>query len=109
MLHRQLASLRKDYPHVPVNIPNYSLHQTNTTASKGGSALYILNSLKFAEWKDLNTQIYRELETTFVEMDQNKTKNIICRHPNSNIEDYHLKILDKISKKYKTLMLMVNF
>ena len=72
--------------------PNYSFYQTKTTTSNGGSALYVLNSLAYAERKDLNTQIHGELETTFVKIEQNKKKNVICEsifgHPNSNIDDF---------------------
>ena len=68
------TGIREDYPHVPVDIPNYSFYQTKTTTSKGGSALYVLNSLACAERKDLNTQIHGELETTFVEIEKKQKK-----------------------------------
>ena len=97
-------------------MPNFSVYQTKTTTSKGGTALYVLNSLVHTERADLNQQVHGALESTFVEIEQSKKKNIVCgsiyRHPSSNVEDfimYMVKILDKLAKEDKILLLMGDF
>ena len=78
--------------------------------------MYILDSLSYIERADLNAQTHGELESTFVEIEQTKKKNIVCgciyRHPNSNIEDfitYMVKVLDKLNNEDKTVLLMGDF
>ena len=78
--------------------------------------MFLINSLVHTERADLNQQIHRALESTFVEIEQSKKKNIVCgsiyRHPSSNVEDfimYMVKILDKLAKEDKILLLMGDF
>ena len=66
------TGIREFPPHAPIGIPNYSVYQTKTTTSKGGTALYVLNSLVHTERADLNQQIHWALESNFVEIEQSK-------------------------------------
>ena len=110
------TGIKEGSSHTPINIPNYTFYQTKTTTSKGGTALYVLDSLTHKERTDLNIQLHGKMESTFIEIEQNNKKNIVCgsiyRHPTSNVEDfitYMVKILDKLIQENKIILLMGDF
>ena len=88
---------------------------TGSKSARGGVAIYVKDDLKAFEPDDLNI-IENEFEAIWIEIDIEKSKNIICgcfnRHPNSDINDfinYISKTLAKLSKEKKECYLSGNF
>ena len=63
-----------------------------TEAEKGGTVLYVSEKLNFKPRKDLEIYVSKELESSFIEIVNNKTSNdivgVIYRHPNMNTTDF---------------------
>ena len=99
-----------------VSIDGY--HQPFTLGSKssrGGVAIYARDNLNIWQRDDLNT-VNNYFESVWVEIEIEKSKNIICgcmyRHPNSGIEEfttYISKCLTKITKEKKECYLLGDF
>ena len=75
----------KNKPNIDITLPGYHTpHCTYTTAEKGGTILYISNKLNFKPRKDLEIYANKELESSFVEIINQKTSNdiisVIYRH-----------------------------
>ena len=66
-------------PHIDINIPNYQFEHTPSTATKGGTLIYILNKHNYKPRPDLNLQLYEsgKVESTFIEIIQPKGKNSV--------------------------------
>ena len=66
-------------PHIDINIPNYQFEHTPSTATKGGTLIYILNKHNYKPRPDLNSQLYEsgKVESTFIEIIQPKGKNSV--------------------------------
>ena len=80
---------------------------TGSRSARGGVAIYVKNNINVIEREDLN-QLDDNFEAMWVEIINDKTKNIICgcfyRHPNTDIDyftNYVSKCLTKISKEKK--------
>ena len=80
---------------------------TGSKFSKGGVALYTKDNINAFEREDLKN-IDDCFEAIWVEINNEKSKNIICgcvyRHPNSDIQtfdNYINKCLTKITKEWK--------
>ena len=74
---------------VNIEIPGYqSSCITTTEAEKGGTMFYVRNGIKYKVREDLKIYQSKSLETTFVELINDKESNciagVIYRHPNMN-------------------------
>ena len=92
-----------------MNLNNYSFKFAPVDTSAGDIILYIANNLSYKCCNDLNIYKKNELESTFIEINNQKKKsNIIVRvirHPSiefTNFNPNYLnKLLDNISKEQK--------
>ena len=66
-------------PHIDINIMNYQFEHTPSTATKGGTLIYILNKHNYKPRPDLNLELYEsgKVESTFIEIIQPKGKNSV--------------------------------
>ena len=91
------ARLRiKKLPLTQVHLPDYNFESTPTECSKGGTAIYIKETLNYKLRKDLIIYKPYQLEPTFLEIIQNKETFIvgcIYRHPSMELLSikYHRK------------------
>ena len=79
-------------PLTQVQLPDYNFKPTSTERSKGGTAIYIKKTLNYKLRKDLIIYKPNQLESTFVEIIQNKEAFIagsIHRHPSMEISDFN--------------------
>ena len=96
---------------------NYSFEFTPTETSAGGTLLYIANHLSYNCRNDLNIYKKNELESTFIEIVNQKKSNIIVgviyRHPSMDLTDFSCnylnKLLENISKELKSVFLLGDF
>ena len=90
-----------------LNIENYSIEETLTESSAGGTRLYISNKLAYKPRFDL--QIYKKghLESSFIEIINDKSPNTIIgciyRHPSMPLQEFnedHMEVvIQKLSKE----------
>ena len=100
-----------------LNLNHYSFEFTPTETSAGGTLLYIANHLSYKCRNDLNIYKKNELESTFIEIANSKTSNIIVgviyRHPYMDLADFNSnylnKLLENISKEQKSMFLLGDF
>ena len=98
-------------------INNYSFEFTSTETSAGGTLLYIVNHLSYKHHNDLNIYKKNELESTFIEIVNQKKSNIIVeviyRHPSIGLTNFNCnylhKLLENISKEQKSIFLIGDF
>ena len=99
-------------PKFNINIEGYRCYHMDTEASKGGTLIYISNTLNSKERPDLASLLYKSevLESTFIEIINPNKKNIlvgcIYRHPSMDLKEFNdeymipfLEIFDKENKK----------
>ena len=103
-------------PHVNINIPNYQIEHTPSEANKGGTLLYISNELNYKPRKDLAIYESLSLESTFIEVINDKGKNTLvgCIYKHHNITqkefiDILSPLLKKIAKEKKPCYLTGDF
>ena len=101
-------------PHININIPNYQIEHTPTEATKGGTLLYISNDLNYKPRKDLAIYESTSLESTFIEVINDKGKNTLvgCIYKHHNITqkefiDILSPLLKKIAKEKNLAILLV--
>ena len=99
-----------------IDIPNYQYEHTPTEANKGGTLLYISDKLNYKPRKDLEIYNKKQIESTFVEILNEKGKNIIvgCIYKHHTItQNEFIEILSpllmKISKEKKICYLAGDF
>ena len=68
------------HPLSNINIDNCIYEYTPTESSKGGTLLYIDNSLKYKLRKDLKLNKSKDIESTFIEIIKTKKKNSYRLH-----------------------------
>ncbi len=86
------SKLKKD-PTVKIDISGFKPPIiTKTEAEKGGTMIYVANGLSFKRRKDLEIYQSKELESTFIEIINQKTSNdiigVIYRHPHMNTTEF---------------------
>ena len=92
-------------PIFDINLKGYNCFSTPTEANKGGTLLYISNTLKCKPRKDLENMMYKShhLESTFIEIVNPGKKNIVTscvyRHPSMNINEFNDNFLDPLMQK----------
>ena len=105
---------------LPINnieLKGYNIEQTETESKCGGTLLYIKEGINYQIRPDLQIYKSKELESVFIEILNENSKNIIIgciyKHPNMEVSDFnefHLeKILKITSKENKKVVLMGDF
>ena len=100
-----------------INLPNYHIPEsTPTEASKGGTLLYISDTLNYKPRKDLELYEAKKLESTFVEIINETGKNCIvgCIYKHHNISPREFNetlenLLSKLAKEKKPCFLAGDF
>ena len=101
------SKLKKD-PIINIEIPGYKTPCiTKTEAEKGGTLIYVLKDINFKRRKDLEIYQSKNLESTFIEIINQKESNniigVIYRHPKMDptkfIENELSCLLDKLSQE----------
>ena len=76
---------------------------TPTEAEKGDTLLYISQDLKYKNRSDLNISQAKELESTFLEIENKNSKNTIVgciyKHPNMSITEFISDFLEPLLTK----------
>ena len=74
-----------------IDITGYNFEFTPTEAEKGGTLLYISQDLKYKNRSDLNISQAKELESSFIEVEnKNRKKTVvecIYKHQNMSITE----------------------
>ena len=98
-----------------IEIDGFDFFKTPSNSDKGGTALYFNSNFKAFERIDLKIQ-HDDFESTWGEIKNNKSKNIICgciyRHPRYNLKEfinYLEKCLNKLAKEKKEVYLCGDF
>ena len=79
-------------------LSNYSFEHTRTESSAGGTLLYIANNLLNKTRSDLNIYKKVELESTLVEIINQKKSSIIARNTKMRVIEFN-NILNNLLKK----------
>ena len=114
------SKLIKNKKHlINIDIPNYTQEYCTTESTCGGTLLYIKKNIKYKLRNDLKIYKSKELESVFVEIIKENSKNIIVgciyRHPsmkdvNEFNNNYFNVLADKLlSEKNKGVILMGDF
>ena len=111
------SKLMKDsIPLVSIDWPNYSYEHTPTEATKGGTLIYISNNIDYKPRPDLNIYVSKQIESTFVELINPKSKNVIigCIYKHHNVSEkefveHLIPVLKKINKENKPCQLCGDF
>ena len=90
----------------------YKSYHVHTESDKGGTLIYISDTLSPKQRPDLESKLYKSevLESTIIEIINNHKKNVlvgcIYRHPSMDLEEFNheylipfMQILDKENKK----------
>ena len=100
----------KGEPNVDISLTGFRQpYCTYTDADKGGTILYVTSDLNFKPRKDLEIYESKKLESSFIEIINNKESNnivgVIYRHPkmetNIFIEDKLSDLMNRLSKEHK--------
>ena len=101
-----------------IDLQDYTYEWTPTTASKGGTLIYIDNKLRYKTRNDLKLYKEREKESTFleiIELNNKKNKIIGCIYKHQNVpvtefRNYYMgPLLEKLSREKKEIILMGDF
>jgi exonuclease III len=97
---------------ISLEIDGYKYYHTDTEAEKGGTLIYISNTINSKQRTDLEALIYKPeiLESTVLEIINPKKKNIlvscIYRHPSMDLKEFNeeylapfMEITEKEKKK----------
>ena len=97
--------IKGEEPVINISLPNYSYIHTPSEASKGGTLLYISNQLNFKPREDLQVYQTKQVESTFVEIINDKSKNIIVgciyKHHNITEKSFSEEIFEPLLKNLK--------
>ena len=103
-------------PLTSLQLPGYNIEYTPTECNNRGTLLYIKKGMNYKLRKDLQIYKPKQLESTFIEVVQNKDRIIIgCLYRHLSMElsefNYHYlsNLLDNLSDKSKTVVLPGDF
>ena len=107
----------RNQPLCEINLPGYTFCYDKTMSSHGGTVFFVSDKICFSQREDLNISVNGKLESTFIELDFPKKRNILCgciyRHPHMDpeefVEDHLNPLLEKIGSENKTCFLMGDF
>ena len=98
-----------------IGLPGYKVYHTTSFSAAGGVGIYVKSNLTAYTRDDLSTSDI-DFETVWIEINNPKTKNILCccayRHPSSDIAKFtdHLQqALSSITKENKLIFVMGDF
>ena len=92
-LHKNLIS--------SIQLPGYNIEYTPTECSNEGTLLYTKNGIKYKLRKDLQIYKSKQLESTFIEVSQDKTKVLIgwvYRHLSIEFSKFNNHYLSNLSE-----------
>ena len=101
-----------------INLQNYNIGHSTTEAANGGVLLYIKDDIIYKLRKDLKIYIKKYIESTFLKVINQSSKNIIVgciyRHPCMDLSKFNNDYLNSLSeklirKKNKHVTLMEDF
>ena len=69
-----------------IEIEGFDIYHTSTKTSKGGTAIYVNKRYDSIKRCDLNTEKV-EFETTWVEIKNKRSKNIVCGNVYNNCDE----------------------
>ena len=99
-----------------IQLPGYNIEYTPTECNNGRTLLYIKKGVNYKLRKDLQIYKPKQLESTFIEVVQNKERIIIgCLYRHLSMElsefnNYYLSnLLDNLSGENKTVVLLGDF
>ena len=111
--------LKHSPPNFNFSLEGYSVEQTPTESSAGGTLLYISNRYAYIPRLDLANMMYasRELESVFVEISFSQKSNFIVgciyKHPGMSVNLFNSEflspLLQRVSRENKTLILLGDF
>ena len=91
------------------HIPGYNCEFTPAEAEKGGTLLYVSQDLKYKNRSDLNISQAKELESSFIELENKNRKNtiVVCiyKHTNMSIKEFILDFLEPLLAKMSFVLL----
>ena len=103
---------KKEKPNFDIELTGYKCYHVDTESCKGGSLLYISDTINSKERPDLESLLYSSevLESTFIEIINPNKKNIIVgciyRHPSMDLNIFNteylnpfLEVLDREDKR----------
>ena len=100
---------------INIQMDGYSMYSRPSKSSCGGCVLYVNSRLDHHVRDDLSV-IEDDYETIWIEINNHKSKNLLCcclyRHPSSDITNFnnHISsILQKVQKENKSLIMMGDF
>ena len=103
-------------PLTSIQLPGYNIEYTPTECNNGGTLLYIKKGVNYKLRKDLQIYQPKQLESTFIEVVQNKERLIIgClyRHPSMELSEFNnhylSNLLNNLSDENKTVILLGDF
>ena len=95
------TKLTKDHkPDFDIQMEGYKCYHVDTVAEKGGSMIYISNSLNPKRRLDLEKLMYKSevLESTFIEIINPGKKNVVVgciyRHPSMDLKEFNIDFLE---------------
>ena len=98
-------------PKFDINLTGYKCFHVDTEAAKGGSLIYVSDTIDSKERHDLQSLLYKSevLESTFIEINNPRKKNIlvgcIYRHPSMDLNEFNSEywtpFLETLSKEDK--------
>ena len=96
---------KDEEPIIDISLPNYSFVHTPSEASKGGTLLYISNKINYKPRPDLQIYKAKQVESTFVEIINDKSKNTIVgciyKHHNITEKSFNEEIFEPLLKSLK--------
>ena len=79
-------------PLTSIQLPGYNIEYTPTECKNGRTLLYVKKGINYTLRKDLQIYKFKQLESTFIEVVQNKERIIIgClyRHPSMELSEFN--------------------
>ena len=99
-----------------VQLPGYNIEYTPTEYNNGGTLLYVKKGINYKLRKDLQIYKPKQLESTFIEVVQNKeriTIGCLYRQPSMELSEFNKhylsNLLDNLSEENKTIVLLGDF
>ena len=90
-------------PTFDINLLNYNLYQTPTESTSGGTLIYVSKILNSKIRNDIKIYKPRELESTFIEINNPRKKNTligcIYKHPCMSVDEFNENYLTPLLKK----------
>lgn len=100
---------------INTRLEGYQFISQPTLSNAGGVGLYIQHNIPFTQ-REKDSKSTRDYEGLWIEIDNNKRKNIVCgiiyRHPDSNLDcflEYIYNVVESIHRENKLCVIMGDF